>query len=133
VGDVGQAGRDQAPDYRHPPVTTVPLKYPLRLFGRTVRELRLSPPSYGDLVRIREAPRVTGHDILMAMTGEALAVILSCRWPDVEAALAAGLDLLPPDLRALLEAPMTEEEDESATSIRRRAGIADPGDFLTQG
>ena len=82
--------------------TTVPLAYPFRLGARRVARVSLVPPTLGDLEVIRASEIVNAAILLSIMSGETEDVIRACRWPDVDVLLRAALDLLPPDIAALV-------------------------------
>ncbi|KAB2872618.1 MAG: hypothetical protein F9K43_07520 [Bauldia sp.] len=95
--------RTTEPLYIHRPARTVHLKWPVDLFGFTISALRLSPPSYGQLERIRSAGELTATVIVEALTNEPASIVELLKWEDVEAVLQVGLRLLPPDLVAWME------------------------------
>ena len=103
--NVGRGWGETAPDYRHPPVASVPLAFPFQLMGVTIDRLDLSPPAYGDLLRLWAAGELTAHDIVAVLSGAPPVVIHALRWPDMEDALKAGVALLPPDIAEAVTGP----------------------------
>jgi hypothetical protein len=158
---IGRGWAETLPDYRHAPVASVPLEFPFRLMGLAIDRLDLSPPSYGDLLRLRASGDLSAHAIVAALIGAPPVVIQALRWPDMEAVLAAGLPLLPPDLASRMSggeeeagggdqekpdrdrketvaAPPAEEgtptEPPAVADVGAELGIErpEPGEFLTE-
>ncbi len=145
--------RTTEPLYIHRPARTVHLKWPVDLFGFTISALRLSPPSYGQLERIRSAGELTATVIVEALTNEPASIVELLKWEDVEAVLQVGLRLLPPDLVAWMEGgggteplagdgpvpsadrqdlPVAAEPETGEADVAASFGALDPAEFARE-
>ena len=76
----------------------LPLAYPFRIGHRRIARLDLVPPTLDEIETLRSLDRLGPREILAAMTELDPREVGHLRWPDVEAALEAARELLPPDL-----------------------------------
>lgn len=141
---------------------TVPLAHPITIterrrtwFGgvrvatRRLARLRLTPPTLADLEDLRRVGMISPIDLLALCSDLARSDAALLRWPDGEAALAALVDLLPPDFAVASVAVPAEPEAsamvETATSPAvpvpsppiapppldfSRAATGDPGEIV---
>ena len=150
---VGRRGDGEVPDYRHAPAAVVPLAFPFCLSGRLIASLALSPPTLDDLIHLRSAAGLDARDLLSAMSGLPAPAIGALRWPDVEVALTAGMDLLPPDLVARMEGggdteavagdapvppadrrdlPVAAEPETGGADVAASFGALDPAEYIRE-
>ncbi len=81
----------------------VPLAHPFVVDGRMIDALTVAPPTLDALVWLRDLGAVGPCELVMALTGVGAAAAGALRWTDAEPILAAGLPMLPDDLRSIVE------------------------------
>jgi hypothetical protein len=106
------------------------LEYPFRIGSRWIRSVQILPPTLRELERLRGRDDLRAADVLAPMTGFDQDVIRFFRWPDVETALMAALDLLPPDFAALLRGEQSSSAQAPSEGQGQDTGPNDLADFL---
>ncbi|GLK71280.1 hypothetical protein KHC23_10920 [Ancylobacter dichloromethanicus] len=89
--------------YLRPAGVTVRLAHPFKIGERWVEEVHLPPVSLGVALDVQAGLHETLMDILIASTGESLALFRALRGGDEEAVIGAFLPLLPASIRGVID------------------------------
>lgn len=112
AGRKGRAGASKGAPvvYHDEPVDVLDLAHPFTFRGLARRDrVAFHHATYSDVVFLAAAISPIGADDILAATSDlSLDEVEAMRWPDVEAALAKALPLLPPDLRARFESAASD-------------------------
>ena len=94
---------EPAVNYVRPAGIRIALAHPFRLGNRLVEEVVIPPVSLGVGLDVRAGRHANVLDVLVAVTGEPLALFRALRGGDEDLVLGAFVTLLPQSIREIIE------------------------------
>lgn len=107
---MARAAKGTTVSYDHEPEASHTLRFPFSVDGEKVDHLDLFPPTFESLKLLRAKDPIDASDVLAICSTLDVVTIGRMRWPDVDAALALALEMIPPDLAAHLTGAAEEIE-----------------------
>lgn len=93
---------EPAVNYVRPAGVRIPLTHPFRLGNRLVEEIVIPPVSLGVALDVQAGAHETLLDVLVAATGEPLALFRALRGGDEDVVIGAFVTMLPQSIRDLI-------------------------------